>query len=48
MSKNNNTYATYLVGLCSYIIQNVSNNVQTQRNPCILFEVTGRFILAAF
>lgn len=31
MSKNNETFVVYFVGLCAYSIINVSNNVHTQR-----------------
>lgn len=33
MSKNGETFVTYFVKLCTYIVPNVSKNVQTQRNP---------------
>lgn len=39
----NNNCIIYFVELCN-IIQNVSNNVQTQKNPQSLLEVTLCFI----
>ena len=33
MCKNNEDSVEYFVDLFTYIIQNVYNNVQTQRNP---------------
>lgn len=33
MSTNDKTFVTYIVELGTYIILNVANNVQTQRNP---------------
>ena len=35
MSKNSCIKHEYFVDLCTYIVQNVSNNVQTQRNSHI-------------
>ncbi len=39
MSENNSVFVLYFIELCPYIIPNVSNNVQTQRNLIVLFKV---------
>lgn len=46
MSKNDASYVKYFVWLCTYLVSNVSSNVQTQMNPNFI-QGTGVFHLVA-
>lgn len=47
MSKNDYTFVTYFVELCTNVISNVSNNVQREKSSSLL-RVRVRFIWLPF